>query len=32
MDLVNPPLVHDNYGGDENAKDSDDATDQGSTS
>ncbi|KAK1652513.1 hypothetical protein QYE76_070318 [Lolium multiflorum] len=32
MDPVNPPLVHDDHGGDDDAEDSDDATDQGSTS
>jgi hypothetical protein len=33
LDPVNPPLVHDDHGGDdEDAEDSDDATDQGSTS
>jgi hypothetical protein len=33
LDPVNPPLVNDNHGGDdEDAEDSDDATDQGSTS
>ena len=31
LDPVNPPLVHDNHGGDDNAED-DDAADQGSTS
>jgi hypothetical protein len=33
LDLVNPPLVNENHGGDdEDVEDSDDATDQGSTS
>jgi hypothetical protein len=33
LDPVNPPLMHDDHGGDdEDAEDSDDATDQGSTS
>ena len=32
LDLVNPPLVHDNHGGGDDTEDSDDATEQGSTS
>jgi len=32
MDPIRPPLVHDNHGGDDDTKDSGDATDQGSTS
>ena len=32
LDLVNPPLVHDNHGGDDDVVDDDDAADQGSTS
>lgn len=32
MDLIRPPLVHDNHGGDDDVADNGDATDRGSTS
>ena len=31
LDPVNPPLVHDNHGGDDDVEDDDDVADQGST-